>query len=108
MLYDKIRFVLNKFQRIAPDFLHIAKNLKGKTMKPNNKEKISEYLRTIAEQEGISEDEVRNEIAYAISLALKSKDPKIQNFWKNIPCEGDSPTIEEIIGFLATQISKQK
>ena len=60
------------------------------------------------EKEGISEREVRNEIAYAVSLALKSSDPKIQNFWKKVPCEGHSPTIEEIIDFIVTGIATHK
>lgn len=77
-------------------------------MDQNKKEKISEHLRTVAEQEGISENEVRNEIAYAVSLALKSHDPKIQNFWKKIPCEGETPTIEEIIDFIVTNLSTQQ
>lgn len=77
-------------------------------MEQKKKEKIAEHLRTIAKQEGITESEVRNEIAYAVALALKSNNPKIQNFWKNIPCEGESPTIEEIIEFIALGISSQK
>lgn len=77
-------------------------------MNQNKNEKISEHLRTIAAKEGISEREVRNEIAYAVSLALKSSDPKIQNFWKKIPCEGASPTIEEIIDFIAAGIATPK
>lgn len=76
-------------------------------MNQNKKDKISEHLRTIAEQEGISEREVRNEIAYAVSLALKSSDPNVQNLWKKIPCEGASPTIEEIIDFIAAGIATQ-
>lgn len=76
-------------------------------MEQNKKEKISEHLRTVAEQEGITENEVRNEIAYAVSLALKSNDPKIQKFWKKIPCEGESPTVEEIIDFIVAQIARQ-
>lgn len=77
-------------------------------MEQKKKEKIAEHLRTIAEQEGITENEVRDEIAYAISLALKSNNPKMQHFWKNIPCEGESPTIEEIIDYIALGISGQK
>ncbi len=77
-------------------------------MEQNRKAKISEHLRAIADQEGITEDDVRNEIAYAISLALKSNDPKVQNFWKKIPCEGESPTVEEIIDYIVTQLSAQK
>lgn len=77
-------------------------------MEQNKKDKISEHLRTIADQEGITVDEVRNEIAYAISLALKSNDPKVQNFWKKIPCKGERPTVEEIIDYIVTQLSAQK
>ncbi len=88
-------------------FLHIADDGKGKTMNQHKKDKISEHLRTIAEQEGISEHDVRNEIAYAVSLALKSSDPNVQNLWKKIPCKGASPTIEEIIDFIATGIATQ-
>lgn len=76
-------------------------------MDQNKKEKISEHLQAIAEQEGISENEVRDEIAYAVSLALKSQDPKVQNFWKKIPCEGESPTVEEIIDFIVTHLSSR-
>jgi hypothetical protein len=76
-------------------------------MNQNKKDKISEHLRTIAVKEGISEREVRNEIAYAVSLALKSSDPNIQNFWKKIPCEGESPTVEEIIDYIVTGLAAQ-
>jgi hypothetical protein len=41
---------------------------------------ITNALRTIAQNEGITEEEERSEIAPAISYALKSDDPKVQNF----------------------------
>ncbi len=71
-------------------------------------EKITDSLRQIAREEGITEEEVRNEIALAISYALKSNDPNIQNFWKDIPCEGDSPTVEEIVEYLIIALSGPK
>ena len=77
-------------------------------MNQNKKETISEYLKAIADKEGLSEDDVRNEIALAVSLALKSNDPQIQTFWKDVPCDGDAPTIEEIIDYIAAQISAPK
>lgn len=77
-------------------------------MDQNKKEMISGYLRTIAEKEGVTESEVRDEIALAVSLALKSSDPKIRDFWKGIPCEGESPTIEEMIDYIAAGIAAQK
>ena len=39
-------------------------------MSPNHKEMIPQYLQAIAKKEGLSENDVRNEIALAIYLAL--------------------------------------
>ena len=72
-------------------------------MNPIRKKSIEK----IANSEGITPDEVRNEIALAISYALKSDDPKVQNFWKNIPCEGESPTVDEAINYLASQLANE-
>lgn len=77
-------------------------------MDSEQKKQITKALDIIAKKEGISAGNVRDEIALAISYALKSNDPNIQNFWKNIPCEGDSPTVEEIINYIALELSKQK
>jgi hypothetical protein len=67
-----------------------------------------ENMEKIAKSEGITTDEVRQEIALAISYALKSDDPKVQNFWKVIPCEGDAPTVDEMIDYIATQLIKER
>lgn len=77
-------------------------------MDSEQKNQITKSLDAIAKKEGISAEEVKDEIALAISYALKSNDPNVQNFWKNIPCEGNSPTVEEIIDYIATELSKQK
>ena len=77
-------------------------------MSPNHKEMIPQYLQAIAKKEGLSENDVRNEIALAVSLALKSSNPQIQNFWKEIPCDGETPTIEEIIDYIAIKIGSHK
>ena len=69
---------------------------------------IKNNLEKIAKSEGITTDEVRQEIAFAISYALKSDNPKVQNFWKDIPCEGDTPTVDEVIDYIATQLIKER
>lgn len=76
-------------------------------MDKKREKKIADSLRQIEKKEGISEEEARKEIAYAVSLALKSNDPKIQNFWKDIPCEGDSPTIEEVIDHIILNLPQK-
>ncbi|MDD3138496.1 MAG: hypothetical protein PHX08_05945 [Lachnospiraceae bacterium] len=69
-----------------------------------NEELIQRNLQKIAKKEGISEDKVKEEILYAISLAMKSDDPAVQTFWKKIPCEGDSPTVEETINYIISTL----
>lgn len=76
-------------------------------MDQTEKRKIEESLNIIAQKEGITITEVREKIALAVSYALKSTDNNIQHFWKDIPCEGIAPTIEEIIDFLVEQIAIQ-
>ena len=68
---------------------------------------ISNALRSIAQKEGITEAEVKKEIALAISCAIKSDDPEIRKFWKNMPFSGDEPTIEEIIDYIIMDLFKQ-
>lgn len=73
-------------------------------MNPTHQNIIKRSFEKISKSEGITTDEVRNEIALAISYALKSDDPKVQNFWKNIPCEGDTPTVDEVVNHIVTQL----
>lgn len=77
-------------------------------MSKSKDEMISEYLHALAEKEGLAGNDARNEIALAVSLALKSSDPRIQHFWKEIPCAGESPTIEEMIDYINSGISTQE
>lgn len=76
-------------------------------MNENQKTQIEQYLERIARQEGLTTEEVRKDIGLAISYALKSDDPKVQNFWKAIPCKGAAPTIEEIIDYMTIQLANQ-
>lgn len=72
-----------------------------------DKKRIATALRTLAEQEGITEEEVQNEIALAVSLALKNEKSTIQEFWKNIPYVGEAPTIEEVINHIILNLPQQ-
>lgn len=59
------------------------------------------------EKEGITKEEVQQEIGRAVSIALKSPDPQMQRFWTDFPCENETPTIEEIIYHLAEKFAKE-
>lgn len=93
-------------QEVLSYFLHTHR--KVVFMNSAHENIIKNNLEKIAKSEGITTDEVRQEIALAISYALKSDDPKVQNFWKDIPCEGDTPTVDEVIDYIATQLIKER
>lgn len=61
-------------------------------------------LEIIAKRNGVSVDEVRHEIEFAIFYARDSKDPKAQEFWKSLPHKGEFPTPEEVITYIASKI----
>jgi hypothetical protein len=69
---------------------------------------IDELLRKIAQNEGLDKKEIRNEISLAISFALKSKDPALQNFWENIPSPNGTPTVDEIVDYLIVKMAEQE
>lgn len=77
-------------------------------MNQDKRQQLEKNLEIIAQRENKTVGEIKQEIGLAISYALKSDNPKVQRFWTDIPCEGDCPTIEEIINYLAGEIAKQQ
>ena len=69
-----------------------------------NAKKAERALKKIAKRDGITVAEVRHEIEVAIATARQNPDPKIQAFWKSVPCKGEYPTPEETIVFIASTI----
>lgn len=65
-------------------------------------------LTKIAERDGKSVSEVRKEIQKAILVGMCSQDPSVQAYWKRIQCEGELPTPEELIDFLANEAKNSK
>ena len=57
------------------------------TMDDKNTYSDDKYLEIIAEKEGITKEEVQQEVGRAVSIALNSPDPKMQRFWTDFPCE---------------------
>lgn len=76
-------------------------------MNDKEKQRINRYLQIIAQKEGSTPEEVRSQIALAVSIALKSDDEKVRHFWKEFPCEGDTPTVEEVISHLARKLAEE-
>ena len=76
-------------------------------MKNNELKKANSAIKTIAEKEGISADNVRDEMKSAIAEGLRNADPAVREMWKNIPCKGETPEPEELIAWLAEQVKEK-
>lgn len=68
------------------------------------KSKVIRAFEKIARKEGISVDEVRQEIQKAIDDAMQSDDPAVQAYWRKIKFKGDKPTPEEVVLYIAKQV----
>lgn len=84
-----------------------SERIHNNTMNDKNTYSVDKYLKIIAEKEGITKEEVQQEIGRAVSIALKSPDPQMQRFWTDFPCDNETPTIEEIIYHLAEKFAKE-
>lgn len=57
-------------------------------------------LKTIAMSEGITVEEVENEMQRAIDAGFSSQDESVQNEWSKVPFKGDRPTSKELLEYL--------
>lgn len=76
-------------------------------MKKSELKKARSAVKTIANQESMTADEVREEMKAAISEGMQSTDPAVQEMWRNIPCKGSVPEPEELIAWLAEQVRER-
>lgn len=56
----------------------------------------------IRERKPVSE--IKKEMKKAMFVGLCSQDPTVQAYWRQIPCEGDVPTPEELIIFVSNEL----
>lgn len=54
-------------------------------------------IHMIAQENGVTEEEVRRDITEAIKAGMANPDLEIQARWKSIPWESGEPTAEEFI-----------
>ena len=63
-------------------------------------------LEAVAKKYGVSIEEVKREIDLAIESAQNHPNKEAQAFWDSIPREGNMPTPEEVIMFIAKMESR--
>lgn len=73
-----------------------------------HKEQLENALKKLIKKEGLDEITIREKIAFAISLALKSNNINQQDFWSKIPCQYNSPTIDEITDYIIIELAQDE
>ena len=64
-------------------------------------------IRQIADKNGVSPTEVKNEMKKAIRVGMQSPDPKVQAHWRKISPSGKEPTINEVLTYLFSNVTKR-
>lgn len=67
--------------------------------------KTKNVLAAVAKQNGVSVSEVEMEINKALEAAKINPDPAVQTAWAKIPHKGKTPTAEEVIAYIALQVT---
>ncbi len=70
------------------------------------KQDINVIIRHIANKEGISEQEVIDEVQKAIDAGYNNPDPAVKAYWASMPFDG-KPTPQELIVYLAGKIQNE-
>lgn len=66
---------------------------------------INEIIKLIAIANNTTPEEVYAEMQIALDAAYQNTDPDVQKEWAKIPLQGNRPTPEEVIPFLAMMLS---
>lgn len=64
-------------------------------------------LRKVAEENGVSVEEVRREIQAIIDDLYNSDDPEIKSKWRSITETSQKPTVEQVIEYLTAKVTRQ-
>ncbi len=75
-----------------------------------NTQKARFALKKVAEREGVSMEQVTEDIEAAILEAIRhsysQNDMAAIAAWQRIPCKGERPTALELVAYLAEQVNK--
>ena len=66
---------------------------------------FEEILTVIARKHHSTVDDVRREMEITLQDGLSNPDPAVRAQWARIPSKGPTPTLEELVTYIAAQIS---
>lgn len=65
-------------------------------------------LEAAANKNDMSIEDIRREIEITIKQAEKSDDPEVRKFWDAVPRQGETPTPEQVIAYIAVTVTANK
>lgn len=68
-----------------------------------NQEKFERVLESIAQRNGLTKKQVREEMTIAMEEGIRCSDPVVQQRWSQIPKRGEKLTLEEFVDYLVSQ-----
>lgn len=68
---------------------------------------MKNIIEKVAEKNGVTKEEVENEIRKTIEEAMTSQQPEAQRFWKEIAPDGQIPSVETVINSIINKVKEQ-
>ncbi len=65
---------------------------------------IQNILEKIAMQNGVSVDQVRQDIQEALDYGWNSTDENVKAYWRKIPAKHGKPTLDEVLVYIINSI----
>ena len=65
---------------------------------------IQRVIREVASRSGTTPGQVRHNIEQLLEESRACRDPKVRAAWAAIPCKGETPTMEEVMNYLAERL----
>ena len=69
-------------------------------MMPDSKFEV--ILKQLARKNHTTPGHIRQEMQFAMDMAMASPDPAVQARWTAVPRKGEKPTLEEFVSYMAT------
>lgn len=66
---------------------------------------VEDIVKQIAEKYGTTPQEVRLSMQQALDEGRNNPDPAVQSTWSSIPGKGKTPTLDEVLAFLAKRLN---
>lgn len=68
---------------------------------------MKNIIEKVADKNGVTKEEVENEIRKTIEDAMTSRQPEAQRFWKEIAPDGQIPSVETVITSIINKVKEQ-